>query len=103
MAEFQQWKAARNSSGAVDSSRQSLLDHLESTVQQRHREYKEMAMYKEELSHAYYHQVERMHVLTKASEFFQFESRAGLVADLDPEYARHGISRHVFRCVSDVC
>ncbi len=46
---------------------------------QAHQKYSEMATYKDELSRTFYGQVERMHVLNKAGEFFQFESTASQV------------------------
>ena len=74
--DFNAWKNNREHSATVESSRLSLVDYLEQSLQQRHKEYTEMASYKEELSRTFFGQVERMHVLNKAGEFFQFESSA---------------------------
>jgi hypothetical protein len=86
--DFAVWKNNREATVTVEASRLSLVDYLEQTLQQAHQKYFEMATYKDELSRTFYGQVERMHVLNKAGEFFQFESSATAAYQEDAARAR---------------
>ena len=64
------------------------MDFVEQNLQQRHKEYSEMAAYKQDLTRTFYDQVERMHVLNKAREFFQVEHEAAADAAATDALAR---------------